>query len=121
MSANAGTAKPVYEVQRLTWVLLLGLVAVVAYAFRGGIESMVTTWTGREEYSHGFLIPLIAIFLVWQRKEVLERMDFKGSWTGVAVVAFGIALHALGQLATVFVIQQYALLIVLYGLVLAFT
>jgi exosortase D (VPLPA-CTERM-specific) len=45
---------------------------------------------------------------------------FKGSWAGVGVVIIGALLHVVGHLATLFVIQQYAMLLVFYGLVLSF-
>ena len=61
----------------------------------------------------------LAAFLVWQRKDILERQPFTGAWAGTIVALAGCALHLLGQLATLYVVQQYALLVVIYGLVLA--
>ncbi len=82
---------------------------------------MFTIWFSSPEYSHGVLIPLIAAFLVWQRKDRLAACEFSGSWAGVALVVLGGALFLVGHLATVFVLQQYALLLVIYGVILALT
>jgi exosortase D (VPLPA-CTERM-specific) len=78
-------------------------------------------WLDAPEYSHGLLIPPIALFLLWQQKDRLERISFTGSWWGVALVVLGGALLALGQLATVYTLIQYAYLVTLFGLVLALT
>src|SRR5262249_48129909 len=102
-----------------TWVLLTVALIAAGVAFHVGLQQMIGVWFGREEYSHGVLIPLIAAFLVWQRRDVLERMEFNGSWLGVAAVVVGGLLHVIGNFATLYVLQQYALLVVLYGLVLA--
>jgi exosortase D (VPLPA-CTERM-specific) len=71
------------------------------------------------EFSHGYLIPLIAAYLVWQRRAELGQLEFKGSWAGLLVVATGIALAVLGRFAALFTFQHIALLIVIYGLVLS--
>ena len=47
-------------------------------------------------------------------------MTFAGSWWGVALLVFGGVLLVIGQLATLYIVVQYAYLASLYGLVLAF-
>ncbi len=48
-------------------------------------------------------------------------MTFEGSWWGVVLVLLGGFLLLLGQLATIYTLVQYAYLVTLCGLVLAFT
>jgi exosortase D (VPLPA-CTERM-specific) len=95
--------------------LLLGLL----YAgFKPAIDQMVGQW-GMAEFSHGYLIPFLSAFLAWQRRNQLRSIEFQGSWYGLAVVAAGIGLDWAGRLASLFVIQHVALLIVVGGLVVA--
>jgi len=61
------------------WGLLLILAVLLVYIFYDGLLSMLQSWE-REEYSHGYLIPLVVAFLVWQQKDQLERIPFSGSW-----------------------------------------
>ena len=49
---------------------------------------MVQWWSKREEYSHGFLIPLITAYLVWQPSDRLCKLRFEGSWWEVALAAW---------------------------------
>jgi exosortase D (VPLPA-CTERM-specific) len=111
-------------VWRLPWTAILVAVAAAALClllFWEGLAAMWGWWIEAPEYSHGLLIPPIAAFLVWQRKDLLERLDFTGSWWGLAIVLLGGCLLLIGQLATVFTLVQYAYLVTLCGLVLAFT
>jgi exosortase D (VPLPA-CTERM-specific) len=103
--------------------IIVGVVAVgmSLWLFWDGISRMWGWWLNSPEYSHGLLIPPVAAFLVWQQKDQLELVDFRGSWWGVALVLFGGFLLLLGQLAAVYTLVQYAYLVTLYGLVLAFT
>jgi exosortase D (VPLPA-CTERM-specific) len=117
-------AGPSGTVWRLSSPLILVPVAVFAmlvWLFWDGLVRMWGWWLELPEYSHGMLIPPIALFLVWQQKDRLERLSFGGSWLGVALVLLGGALLLLGQLATVYTLVEYAYLVTLFGLVLAFT
>jgi exosortase D (VPLPA-CTERM-specific) len=115
---------PTGTVWRLSSPLILTGIAVFAmsiWLFWDGLSRMWGWWLELPEYSHGMLIPFIALFLIWQQKDRLERISFGGSWWGVALVLTGGALLLLGQLATLYVLVEYAYLVTLYGLVLAFT
>ena len=118
MSVQSLEFSPGYRFSnRLVWLCLCVGVCLVA-AFWEGLQTMAITWFSTEEYSHGVLIPLIAGFLVWQRRSELARAQFVPSWSGVAVVLMGAALNLIGKLAAIYVLQQYAFMIVLCGLVL---
>jgi exosortase D (VPLPA-CTERM-specific) len=110
------------------WRLSLGPLLIAAavtglslWLFWDGLWFLGTSWIGSPEYSHCMLIPPIAAFLVWQRKDRLERIPFEGSWWGVTLVMLGGGLLVLGQLATIYTLAQYAYLVTLYGLILSFT
>ncbi len=125
MSVDAiPSAVPQTTVWRLPSPLAIGMVAVLAlsiWLFWDGLYRMWGWWIEAPEYSHGILIPPVAAFLIWQQKDRLERVRFQGSWWGVALVLLGGVLLLLGQLATIYTLVQYAYLVTLFGLVLAFT
>jgi len=103
---------------RLQILFLVSLVAL-GFGYIDGLQDLVRAWSGREEYSHGFLIPFIALFFIWQKKNVLAQVEFEGSWAGLFVLILGIGLLYLGELSGLFIVIQYAFLVALYGLVLA--
>jgi exosortase D (VPLPA-CTERM-specific) len=113
---------------RFAWRLSWGFTLVVAaigvlslWLFWDGLSVMANAWLGSPEYSYAILIPPIAAFLIWQRKDRLQQIPFGGSVGGIVLVLLGGALLVLGQLATIYTLVQYAYLITLYGLVLSFT
>lgn len=119
MSQSHDSPVAIYALPRLTWALLCAALCVAALAFYTGLEKMFEAWTGSEEYSHAVLIPFISAFLIWQRRATLARTELKGSWAGFALIAAGIGLLLLGRAAALLVVQQYALLVCVYGLALA--
>ena len=102
--------------------LQLFMVAVAAVAlallFQNTFAYLYGIWH-QEEYSHGFLIPLVSGYLLWQRRQLFERAPLRSSWTGVVVAAAGLAIYFVGSLASISTVDTYALVIVLLGTALA--
>lgn len=94
-------------------VLLLGIV------FYDGLEYMVRRWSS-DEYSHGYFIPIISLWMVWENRGKLADISEQSSWAGLFFVLAGLCLGFIGELATLFVITQYAFLLTLFGLCLSF-
>jgi len=112
-------SQTVWRMTPLAWGgVALALAALVA-VFLGSLEALVGIWGTQEEYGFGYLVPFVAMFLVWQRKDRLELRRFEGSWTGICVVAAGLGLGILGRLSTLDTVAQYGFLLSLFGLVLA--
>ncbi|MCX7089521.1 MAG: VPLPA-CTERM-specific exosortase XrtD [Methylococcales bacterium] len=87
--------------------------------FDKGLVFTVEQWE-RDEYSHGYLIPFISGWLVWESRATLAKLTHTGSWGGLAVVVLGLILGLMGKLSSLFIITQYAFLMVLSGLCVAF-
>jgi exosortase D (VPLPA-CTERM-specific) len=114
------TVPPVW---RLSWglVLVAAIVGLLSlWPFWDGLTRMWGWWIDQPEYSHGLLIPPVAVFLMWQQKDRLERIPFTANWWGVVLVLLGGGLLVIGQLGTVYTAVQYAYVITLYGLILSF-
>lgn len=118
MTSNVNSAM-VWKEPLAWWISLIGLGALVVFAFSDGLKELLRIWDAKEEYSYGYIIPLITAFLIWQRKDQLERMVFRGSWAGVALMFFGLCVFLLGDLSGLFLLVQYAFLLVVAGLALA--
>jgi exosortase D (VPLPA-CTERM-specific) len=108
----------IYRFKPAQLALFLGTVVVFAAIFQNTLSSVYQNWQS-EEYSHGFLIPLISAFLLWQKRDILDRTAFTGSWWGVVLVVLGVGIFFLGTLATISTVDAYAMVIVIAGCLLA--
>src|SRR4051812_43379712 len=100
--------------------------ALLAVAFAGAlllfasaIEQLYTIWNAQPEYSYGILIPVLSVYLIWRQRDELKTLPFTGSWWGLGLILLGLALRLVGALSTMPAVVHYALLLVLYGLVLS--
>ncbi len=119
-SAAAPFPTTVHRLDWRGWGCLSATVLLVFLIFGGALARLVHLWETQPEYSFGYLIPFISVFLVWQRKSELERLVFTGSWWGVLIVAVGLVLWGLGRLSTLDTLAHYAFVTVLAGLVLSY-
>jgi exosortase D (VPLPA-CTERM-specific) len=113
--------RPVLHLTPLAWTLLGVALTASALVVKTGVERMANYLLTVPEYGHGLIIPFIAAFLVWQRRDQVERMPFTGSWAGLALTLVGVTIGAIGRLSALFVIEDYSMIITLYGLVLSLT
>jgi exosortase D (VPLPA-CTERM-specific) len=119
--AAAPGAIVVWRQSMLVWIALAVGAGLLYAAFHTGLHAMVRVWGDLEEYSFGYMVPAITAFLIWQRKDKLERLPFEGSWWGPAAVVAGTFMLLLANLSTITVVEQYAFLLTLFGIVLALT
>jgi exosortase len=75
-------------------------------------------WSHDPRYSHGFLVPGFALFLLWFRRERLGTPLIRSPWWGLALVVVGIAALLAGTHFFLSWIEAASLLLCLAGLTL---
>jgi exosortase len=77
---------------------------------------MCDKWFTDPQYSHGFLVPLFAFYLLWRRVDYLEGATFEPTPWGLVFVLAGLGLHLAGGHFYVDWVGMFSLLPVLAGL-----
>src|SRR6185312_7130981 len=116
------SAQPI-ELQRTRsirpWVLGFIGILIAAVAFGGALLELLRRWTTQEEYSHGFLIPVVTVWLLLARRDAIFAGIGRPSWDGVICILLAMLMHIIGQLSAIFVLSQLAFIIALVGITLA--
>jgi len=98
---------------------LVGLLVLLVYA--PSFIWMWERWFARDSYySHGLLIPLISVFLIWQKRDVLKNIVPQSSPWGLKLFFASIALQLFSALFRVYFTSGFSLIFMLYALVLHF-
>jgi len=92
---------------------------LIAVYFRIAIKLFVD-WYNIPDYSHGFLVPLFAAFLVWDKRKALSAIPVKQSWSGVALILFSIVVLILGVYGVELFTSRISFVFMLAGLVWTF-
>lgn len=103
----------------MTGMFILALVVAVI-AYWSGLSEAVSRWSNQEEYSHGFLIPLVSLYILWEKRQVIAAYIGPPMWSGVAVVAVALVIFVVGEISALFILIQYSFVMVLIGLSMIF-
>jgi exosortase len=78
---------------------------------------LVTDWGELPDFSHGFLIPFFAAFLLWDKRGELRSATTAPSWGGVWLVALGLFELLLGVFGADLFLQRTSFVLLVAGLV----
>ncbi len=82
-------AAPTTERVSLPWVLIAWVSALLVFSYYPVLVRLVAQWNDDGDMGHGFFVPVIAGYIVWQRRSELLAVDAKTNWWGLAVVIWG--------------------------------
>jgi exosortase D (VPLPA-CTERM-specific) len=74
---------------------------------------------GKEEYSHGYMIPIVALYLLWLKVDKVETRNLTGSWFGPLIVIGALGAFLIGELSSIYQIMEYGFLLALFGVIIA--
>jgi len=95
-------------------LLVVGIATVYWQVFR----KLIFDWANDGNYSHGFLIVPIALYLAWERRAKLQSITPRPTWFGLVVVAGSIFVLLVGLLGAELFLTRISFLGVLVGIIL---
>ena len=78
--------------------LTLFVLFIVAYWVP--IKTLVTIWLTNEDYSYGFLIPIVSAYLLWEKRKELGNLEIKSSWVVLPLLLIFYLLSLYGTLGS---------------------
>ncbi|MBI5586776.1 MAG: exosortase W [Deltaproteobacteria bacterium] len=114
---NAGpVSNPVFS--RAMWGRIAVLGLAFALALRGPLALLADTWS-YQDFSHGFIVPIVSLYIIWVERERLKEIPIRPSFLGgITVVAAGALALMTGRTASVVLVEESSLLVIIPGLVL---
>ncbi len=82
-------------------------------------SGLVDSWQVNPYYSHGPLIPIVSLYLLWRRKNQLKYSDSEFNY-GIMALVLGLTVYGTGILYKSLFISAVSFIIVLSGLILSF-
>jgi exosortase len=95
-----------------------GLLAALGWVYWNTLTPLFRVWTVSAQYSHGYLVPVFALALLFLRRSQLAGKALEASWWAIPFVLAGVALRLLGAYFYLTWLDQVSLLPVVAALVL---
>jgi exosortase D (VPLPA-CTERM-specific) len=107
---------------RFRTAMFVGLIAVLVLLlgtlYHTILYNMSAQWYGDPNYSHGFLVPLVAVYFAWERREQLLALQPHPSKAGIGLLGIGLVMFIIGSVGAELYLQRTSLIVVIAGLVL---
>ncbi len=98
-------------------VRFVPILLVVIYAFWPTLVWAESTWRNEPDYSHGYLVPLLAALLLANRSESFPGVRERPSYWGVSLVFLAVLMRFAGRLLYMDFLDGYAILPLIAGIV----
>jgi exosortase len=108
------------SISQSQWLLLALLFAGFILVYFPVWKSLVLAWYNSDDYSHGFFIVPISLYIIWQKRKTLAETPIQSSSWGLAVVIFALLMYLLGHLGEIATVASFSMVLVLAGLVIYF-
>lgn len=114
---------PVVEVSQpqphvdFPWAKVAWFGALVAVCYAPILLALFRQWGYDDDMGHGFFVPIIAAYIVWQRRAELAAVTPNPNWGGLLLVAWGAIQMIVGVLGTDLFTSRTAILITLVGVI----
>ena len=99
-----------------TWVHIGILVVCLGVTYYSTFTELASEWMRDPDYSQGFLIPIISLYFIWQRRSEIGEKAVSPSTIGLPLIILGLALLVIGNLASESFTMRVSFLIVLTGI-----
>src|SRR5215475_5283469 len=86
------------EKSQLPWMAIAWFGTLLITCYAPVLWGLAHQWASDEDVGHGFLVPVVAAYIVWKRRAPLMEARLAPSYWGLAVVAFGALALLLGTL-----------------------
>jgi exosortase len=105
----------------ITYIQVALLAGAFFALYNHTIIKLVEDWSNDANFSHGFLIPFISLYMIWHKKDALIGISaVKNSW-GLIFIFSGMALHILGNIGAELFIMRSSMIFTIFGIVLYMT
>lgn len=93
------------------------ITALLVVLYYPVIRDLIAQWSFDTTYGYGYFIPFIAAYLLWLRRDQLEKTPPNPSWWGYAFLIVGLTALLVGRVGGIQLIARVSLIPVLFGLV----
>ena len=105
---------------RTLWWQPLILILLIGWLYSTILLHLMLQWRNDSNFSHGFLVPLFSLFVVWRDRSRLRSLPREPSSWGLLIIAFSLGVLVVGVLGAELFLARISLLFLVGGLILVF-
>jgi exosortase len=103
------------KLKQITQIVLI--TAAFGLLYWSTLTDLIEDWFVDPNFSHGFLIPFVAGYMVWYRQNYLRQIPCKSSLSGIFIIIFGMMVYMAGNLGAELFLMRTSMIITLAGII----
>ncbi|MCK5097874.1 MAG: exosortase/archaeosortase family protein [Desulfobacteraceae bacterium] len=101
-------------------IQLILLILIFTFLYFHTILHLISEWSVDPNFSHGFLVPFIALYMVWHKKDVLSNIPIEPSNIGMFLIVFGMLTHVIGNIGAESFMMRTSMIVTICGIIIYF-
>ena len=102
--------------------LLLSLLAIITtffFLYNEAFRWLYSIWSLDKVYSHGFVVPLISLYIAWEQRERFRKLPTAPDYgSGLVIILVCLALLLISQFSAIIQIEAISLFFIIPGIIL---
>ena len=98
-------------------IVALAIIVCFNLAYFPVWKRLLTFWIESEDYSHGFLILPISLYILWRKRYTLEQIPKKPSPWGISILGLSLLVYIFSEMAGIFTVASTSMLVTLAGII----
>ena len=94
------------------------IIGSFVYLYAHTLAKLIGDWKTDDDFSHGFLIPLISGYMIWVNKAKLTKASIQPNRLGLAIIIFAMGMHIAGNIGAELFVQRSSMVFCMLGIVL---
>ncbi|MEZ4600279.1 MAG: exosortase [Syntrophotaleaceae bacterium] len=99
------------EHNRYLWVLSSLLGFAFLFAFLPTWRSLIYAWSSSDDYSHGFLIVPLSLYIVWKKRGELRTATNRPNWLIFPLVVFSLLIYLVAKYAEILTLAPLSMIL----------
>ncbi|WDP90781.1 MAG: exosortase/archaeosortase family protein [Desulfobacter sp.] len=98
-------------------IQILMLLSAFAVVYHHTIVKLISDWSTDPNFSHGFLIPFVVLYMIWHEQNRLRQISIQSSKAGIFLILFGMLVHIIGNIGSELFLMRTSMVITVGGIV----
>ena len=95
---------------KFKFAFFISICILFVLAFYPVWSGLIKVWMNSDEYSHGFFIVPIALFVVWNKRSDLTSSPVQGSWIGLLLVILALFIYLIGRVGEIYTLSSLSMI-----------
>jgi len=92
------------------------IVSALGFIYYRTIAALIAVWNTDPDYSHGYVIPVVSLYMIWYIRERLSFASLQPLNGGLFVLILGVLLQVVGFVGSEHFLQGLSLIVIFFGI-----